>query len=76
MMQVKLALSQDIVLTTISPQRSVMATAVHNLQEVKRFLSYITVSILRLNVCSCKFKKDLVMALHFERFSETFDDGL
>ena len=32
--QVKLALSQDIVLTTISPQRSVMATAVHNLQEV------------------------------------------
>ena len=43
MMQVKLALSQDIVLTTISPQRSVMATAVHNLQEVKCFYELITV---------------------------------
>lgn len=32
--QVKKTLSQDIVLTTISPQRSVMATAVHSLEEV------------------------------------------
>ncbi|XP_065887040.1 integrator complex subunit 4-like isoform X2 [Dysidea avara] len=32
--EVKKTLSQDIVLTTISPQRSVMATAVHSLEEV------------------------------------------
>ena len=57
MMQVKLALSQDIVLTTISPQRSVMATAVHNLQEVNKFLSYITVSILRLNGVAVNLKR-------------------
>ena len=41
-LQVKLALSQDIVLTTISPQRSVMATAVHNLQEVNISFYYNT----------------------------------
>ena len=76
MMQVKLALSQDIVLTTISPQRSVMATAVHNLQEVKKCLSYITVSILRLNGVAVNLKGPGHGSSLYERFSETFDDGL